>query len=60
MPLHPIGAAFWLETQQPKALVPTLASQRLFQPALVYFDDEEALGAEDIAILHWQVSADQR
>jgi Kef-type K+ transport system membrane component KefB len=34
------------------ALVPTLIAQRLFQPIVVDIEEEEALGAEDAAILH--------
>jgi Kef-type K+ transport system membrane component KefB len=34
------------------AIVPTLAAQRLFQPTLVDVEEEEALGAEDIAMVH--------
>ena len=39
------------------ALVPTLVAQQLFEPALIDIEEEEALGAEDIAIRHRQVSA---
>jgi len=34
------------------AVLPTLAAQRLFQPAVVDVDEEEALGAEDVSIVH--------
>ena len=34
------------------AVLPTLAAQRFFQPKLVDEEEEEALGAEDAAILH--------
>lgn len=34
------------------AFVPTLIAQRLFQPALVDAEEEEALGAEDVSIIH--------
>ncbi len=34
------------------AFVPTLIAQRLFQPVLVDEDEEEALGAEDVAFVH--------
>lgn len=34
------------------AFVPTLVAQRLFQPRVVDVEEEEALGAEDIVIVH--------
>ena len=34
------------------ALLPTLVAQRLFQPQTVDVEEEEALGAEDAAIIH--------
>ena len=34
------------------ALVPTLIAQHLFQPLSVDVDEEEALGAEDVTIVH--------
>jgi Kef-type K+ transport system membrane component KefB len=34
------------------AFVPTLIAQRLFQPVVIDVDDEEALGAEDVTLLH--------
>jgi len=34
------------------ALLPTLVAQRLFQPQAVDVEEEEALGAEDAAIIH--------
>ncbi len=34
------------------ALVPTVVAQKLFQPKLVDEEEEEALGAEDIAVMH--------
>jgi Kef-type K+ transport system membrane component KefB len=34
------------------AFVPTLVAQRLFQPEGVDVEEEEALGAEDVAIIH--------
>jgi Kef-type K+ transport system membrane component KefB len=34
------------------ALVPTLIAQRLFQPEIIDVEEEEALGAEDVAMVH--------
>lgn len=34
------------------AFVPTLIAQRLFQPALIDVEEEEALGAEDAGVVH--------
>ncbi|MGH9194457.1 MAG: hypothetical protein ACRD1T_01795 [Acidimicrobiia bacterium] len=34
------------------ALVPTLIAQRLFQPEVIDVEEEEALGAEDVVIVH--------
>jgi Kef-type K+ transport system membrane component KefB len=34
------------------AFVPTLIAQRLFQPVVVDEEEEEALGAEDVALVH--------
>ena len=34
------------------AVIPTLIAQRLFQPQSVDAEEEEALGAEDAAIVH--------
>lgn len=34
------------------AFVPTLIAQQLFQPAVIDVEEEEALGAEDVAIVH--------
>lgn len=34
------------------ALVPTLIAQRLFQPEIIDVEEEEALGAEDVAMIH--------
>jgi hypothetical protein len=34
------------------AFVPTLIAQQLFQPALVDAEEEEALGEEDLSIIH--------
>jgi Kef-type K+ transport system membrane component KefB len=34
------------------ALVPTLIAQKFFQPELVDRDEEDALGSEDVAIIH--------
>lgn len=36
------------------AFVPTLIAQQLFQPALVDEEEEEALGAEDVSVIHHQ------
>jgi len=34
------------------AFVPTLIAQRLFQPQIIDVEEEEALGAEDVAMIH--------
>lgn len=34
------------------AFVPTLVAQRLFQPRVIDLEEEEALGAEDVVIIH--------
>jgi hypothetical protein len=34
------------------ALLPTIIAQQLFKPLVVDTEEEEALGAEDVAILH--------
>jgi len=34
------------------ALVPTLIAQQLFQPAVLDSEEEEALGEEDVSIIH--------
>ena len=34
------------------AVVPTLIAQQLFRPAIVDSDEEEALGEEDISVIH--------
>jgi Kef-type K+ transport system membrane component KefB len=34
------------------AIVPTLIAQQLFQPAVVDADEEDALGAEDLSVIH--------
>lgn len=39
------------------AFVPTLVAQQLFQPSVVDAEEEEALGAEDVAILHHTVAS---
>jgi Kef-type K+ transport system membrane component KefB len=39
------------------AFVPTLVAQKLFQPELVDIDEEEALGAEDMSVIHHWPSA---
>ncbi len=36
------------------AFVPTLIAQQLFQPAVVDSEEEEALGEEDVSIIHRQ------
>jgi hypothetical protein len=34
------------------AFVPTIISQQLFQPRTVDVEEEEALGAEDVSVIH--------
>ncbi len=34
------------------AVVPTIIAQRLFQPAAIDVEEEEALGAEDVSVIH--------
>ena len=34
------------------AFVPTLIAQQLFRPSIVDTDEEEALGEEDISVIH--------
>ena len=34
------------------AFVPTLIAQQLFQPEIVDVEEEEALGAEDVSMIH--------
>jgi len=38
------------------ALVPTLIARQLFQPTVVDVDEGEALGAEDVTIIHRQAA----
>jgi Kef-type K+ transport system membrane component KefB len=39
------------------ALVPTLIAQQLFRPAVLDIDEEEALGEEDMSVIHHQTGA---
>ncbi|HEY2553276.1 MAG TPA: hypothetical protein VGI64_22150 [Streptosporangiaceae bacterium] len=39
------------------AFVPTLIAQQLFQPALVDTEEEEALGQEDLSVIHHRPSS---
>jgi len=39
------------------AFVPTLIAQQLFQPAAVDAEEEEALGDEDLTIIHHRTGA---
>jgi hypothetical protein len=41
------------------ALVPTLIAQQLFQPTVVDAEEEEALGEEDLSIIHHRSSTSQ-
>ena len=41
------------------ALVPTLIAQQLFQPAVLDTEEEEALGEEDLSIIHHRSSTDE-
>jgi hypothetical protein len=34
------------------AFVPTIIAQQLFQPTVVDAEEEEALGAEDVTVIH--------
>jgi hypothetical protein len=34
------------------AFVPTIIAQQLFQPKVVDTEEEEALGAEDVSVIH--------
>jgi hypothetical protein len=34
------------------ALIPTLVAQQLFRPNIADTEEEEALGAEDVAMIH--------
>jgi Kef-type K+ transport system membrane component KefB len=42
------------------AFVPTLIAQQLFQPGVVDVEEEEALGAEDIALVHPRAATTHR
>jgi Kef-type K+ transport system membrane component KefB len=41
------------------ALVPTLIAQQLFQPTVLDTEEEEALGEEDLSIIHHETSTSQ-
>lgn len=40
------------------AFVPTIIAQQLFQPRVVDFEEEEALGAEDVSLVHHKPRTD--
>jgi hypothetical protein len=41
------------------AFVPTLIAQQLFRPAVLDTEEEEALGEEDLSIIHHRTTAQQ-